>query len=121
MAYAVPNEWAHGDYPTAAQMNKYKTGLDEIYTLTDDLKIHPAVLVNLTTDKGYYFVHRHNWLIYRGDGEIVDPLGAGETVTITGSGANWLAYELGQVEWLTSGKLYEVKDVVACFEDYEAI
>ena len=23
MAYAVPNEWAHGDYPTAAQRPSY--------------------------------------------------------------------------------------------------
>lgn len=121
MAYAVPNEWSHGDYPTAAQINKYKTGLDEIYTLTDDLQIHPATITNLTTDKGYYFVHLHPWLIYRGDGEIVDPTGAGDAVVLTGDGNNWLSYSLAGVEWMTSGKLYEVKDVTACFEDYEAL
>lgn len=121
MAYVVPKEWQHGDYPTAAEMNKYKDGMDATHALTGDVKIHPAVLKNLTVDKGYFFVHRHRWLIYRGDGEIVDPAGVGETVTIAGDGNAWLTYDLPQVTWLIPGKLYEVKDVVACFEDYEAL
>lgn len=120
MAYSVPERWAHGDYPTAAKLNKYKDALDAAHDLAGDVLLNYPVFGNANTDKGYYFVHTFRWLHYAGDGEIVDPTGAGETVTITGDGVTALVYDLTTVTWLYEGKLYEVKDVTWAMEDKTA-
>lgn len=123
MAYSVPEQWEHGEYPTAAKMNKYKDGLDAIYANLGDYVVNPAVARRIDPVQGYYFLHRHRWLVYRADpdaGRIEDPAGVGETVTLTATGSNWASYDLGQVDWLIPGKLYQVQSVVACLEDYEA-
>lgn len=123
MAYAVPEQWSHGEYPTAAKINKYKDGLDAIYAALGTYQFNPAVARRLGSVQGYYFLHRHRWLIYRADpgaGRIEDPAGVGETITLTATGGNWGSYDLSQVKWLTPGKLYQVQAVVACLEDYEA-
>lgn len=120
MAYTVPPQWAHGDYPTAANVNKFKTALDAVHDIVGDVQLNYPCITNLTVDKGYYFVHQYRWLHYRGDGEITDPAGAGDTVTISGDGNNFLVYDLLQVDWIYPGKLYEVKDVTMAAEDSEA-
>lgn len=120
MAYVAPPRWQHGNQPAADNMNLYKTALDALHDLIGDAELNYPCITNLTTGKGFYFVHQYRWLHYRGDGEIVDPSGAGETVTISGSGNNFVVLDLMQVDWIYPGKLYEVKDVVAALEDSEA-
>ena len=120
MAYAVPERWEHGEYPTAAKINKYKDGLDAIYALTGSYAINGAVRANTGNYDGYTLIHHQRWLLYRGGGAI-ESFGAGEAVTLSGDGSNWLSYDLLQVEWLAEGTLYHVEDVEACLEDYEAL
>lgn len=124
MGYAVPQRWAHGDYPTAANLNKYKSGLDAIHDALGDASLNMAVARRIDPVQGYYFLHRHRWLIYRADpaaGRIEDPAGVGDTVTLTATGGSWASYDLGQIDWLLPGKLYQVQAVVACLEDIEGI
>lgn len=123
MAYQVPEQWSHGEYPTAAKINKYKDGLDATHALLGDARIHPAVQLNQAGDVilSYHLIHRHRWLIYRGAGNIDDPANVGEAVALSAAdGGGWTSYDLAQVSWLTPGRLYEVEGVVGCFEDYEA-
>lgn len=120
MAYAVPQRWAHGDYPTAARLNKYKDGLDAIYGALGDYPINPAVAVRIGNVQGYYFVHRHRWLLYLGGGRIEDPAGVSETVNLS-TGSGWQSYDLSQVDWLVPGKLYQVQAVQCCLEDIEGL
>lgn len=124
MAYAVPKVWQHGDYPTAAELNKYKSGLDAIHDALGDASLNMAVARRIAPVQGYYFLHRHRWLIYRADpdaGRIEDPAGVGDTVTLTATGSSWGSYDLGQIDWLVPGKLYQVQAVVACLEDIEGV
>lgn len=124
MPYAVPSVWAHGDIPTHTNINKFKDGLDAIYALTGSVEINPAVARRIDPVQGYYFLHRHRWLVYRADpsaGRIEDPLGTGETVSLAVTGSSWGTYDLSQVDWLYPGRLYQVQAVVACLEDVEAL
>ena len=121
MAYIAPNRWSHGDYPTAANMNKYKTGLDDIYARIGTVGINPTVCFRKSGVESFWLMHQQRWLLYRGEGKIVDPAGAGEDVALSGAGAEWFSYDLLQVEWIYPGKLYHVDDLDACFEDYEAL
>lgn len=121
MAYATPEQWTHGEYPTAAKVNKYKTGLDEVYALLGTYQINLATASRLSTVQGFYLVHHHRWLLYRDAGQIEDPSGVGEMVAISAAGdGGWTSYDLTQVSWLTPGSVYQVQDVLCCFEDYEA-
>lgn len=123
MAYSVPFQFSHGDYPTAARMNLYKDGLDAIYALTGSYPINMFVCKRTGTVQGFYFVHRLRWLIFRNDsaGRIEDPAGVGATVTLEVSGAEWTSYDLDQVDWMIPGKLYQVQALFSCFENAEAL
>jgi len=123
MAYSKPDQWTHGDIPDAAAMNKYSDSLTAIYAVSNAVTM-PAELwsyenfdVTNHANSNYYLVHRYRWLIYQGDGEIVDPSGVGATVTVSGSGTSILSYDLSDITWLTASKLYQLKDFVFCLED----
>lgn len=121
MAYAVPEQWTQGEYPTAAKITKYKDGLDAIHDLLGDAQINPCVTKRTGTVQGYYLVHRQRWLLYRNAGTIEDPSGVGADVSLSAADdGGWTSYDLAQIDWLYPGKLYQVQGVLACFEDYEA-
>ncbi|KKN74835.1 hypothetical protein LCGC14_0387280 [marine sediment metagenome] len=123
MTYSKPRQWSHGDIPTAAIMNKYSDSLNAINASLSAVNM-PAQLWSYENYDGtnfansdYYMVHRYRYLIYRGNGEITDPSGVGDTVNVTGSGSSILTYDLKEISWLTPGKLYLPKDFVFCLED----
>lgn len=120
MAYATPQQWSHLDYPTATKLNYYKSGLDAVYALLGTYQVNPAVSRRTDNVYSYYFSHKHRWLLYYNAGTIDDPAGEGDDVSLSVSGA-WATYDLAQVEWLYPGKLYRVKDVLSCFEDYTGL
>ena len=122
MAYSTPDQWTHGDIPTAAKMNKYS---DSIVFLNDALggASMAAQLWSYENYDGtnfansdYYLTHRYRWLIFKGSGEIVDPGAVGDTVAVTAT-SGIETYDLNEVSWLTPGKLYQLKDFVFCLED----
>lgn len=123
MAYSAPPHWVHGDEPTAALMQPYSDSLEAIHDLVGDAARYYAVPWNWEqvdvdfAGSDFYLVHKFRWLVYQGDGELVDPSGAGETIVLSGSGASLLAYDLDGVDWLTPGRLYQCKDVVYCLEN----
>ena len=123
MSYAAPTRWKHGDTPTAALMQPYSDDLEALHAIVGDAPRNYAVLWsfdNVDPDfagSDFYFVHKRRWLIYRGDGELVDPSGAGTTITLSGSGTALLAYDLDGVDWMTPGKLYQCKDCVFALEN----
>ena len=117
--YGVPPTWARGDTVSHTEMNAYKTALDAARTQTGDVQWNVLVMRNNTQDRGYFLLHRQRYLHHIGNGELLDPSGAGDAVALTGDGANVVAYDLLNVSWLAEGMLYEVKDVTFCCEDYD--
>ena len=115
MAYTVPDTWAHGDRPTAAKVNKWKTDLDEIHGTAGDRAINtPCGFDDAATR--IYFIHRHRYLHYYADaGVITDPAAVGESVTLD-SGGGFAVYDLDAVSWLTYGSLYYIAECNAAIE-----
>lgn len=128
MAYSAPHRWTHGDIPDAGDnMQAYSDSLNYLEGVLPSSQWNPAQLWSyenwkvIHANSNYYLVRRKRYLIYRGDGEIVDPAGGGANVDVSGSGSAILAYDLDTIEWLTYGKLYNPKDFVFCFEDDEGV
>ena len=122
MPYNPPYFWSHGDYPTAARINLYKTGLDAIHDALGDYTLNPTASRRIGTVQGYYLLHKYRWLLYRDAGRIEDPNGVGETVNLAAAeDSGWTSYDLDQVDWMFPGKLYQVQAVISCFEDMSAL
>lgn len=125
MAYSTPRQWQHGDTASAAEMNKYRDGLNEIYNLWAGKLLIPAVPVLWLGILGapdaskykYELVHKQRYILYVGEGKLYS---ADETQTATlansagGTGTN--TYDLESVSWLSYGQRYIVKGVTVCME-----
>lgn len=123
MAYTAPTRWGHGDQPNSANTQPYSDDLTVIHDIIGDEGRNYAVLWNADlwpasygSMGAYYMQHRYRYLIYRGEGELEDPSGAGETIALSGDGSSLIAYDLNDVEWMTDGKLYRVDSCVVCLE-----
>lgn len=119
MAYTVPDRWAHGDKPTAAKVNKWKSSLDAIHTKAGDRSLNLPCGFDAAGTR-IYFIHRERYLHYYADaGIITDPAGVEESVTLD-SGGGFAAYDLEGVSWLTYGALYYVDECNAAIEYWMA-
>jgi len=116
MAYVTPPTWSYLEYPTAAKMNQYKTGLDAINAQVAPYRMNICVKRRMSTVEHFYFVHQQRWLIYFHGGRIVDPQDVNDPVSLSDTGG-WASYDLTQVNWIFPGRLYQVQDVTSCFED----
>jgi hypothetical protein len=117
MPYSVPPSWAYLDYPTAAKMNQYKTGMDAISAQLAPYTMNICVCHRMDVVDHFYLVHQQRWLLYTGAGRIVDPSDVNDPVSLSDSGGAWANYDLSQVSWIFPGRLYQVQDVICCFED----
>lgn len=133
MAYHVPPVFAHGDIPTAAQMNNYKNSLQEIYDILGGkyrscavakrqflTKASDTLNDGLTDDTNSYFTNRHlwRWLLYRGEGAIVDMSNENEVSLADDTSANYNVFDLDSIDWLNYGGLYRINGVTWATEDF---
>ena len=120
MPYTVPPRWSHGDFPTAAELNKYSTNqvwlngvLSSLQPATEDISGNTAS-----------FVHVWRWLHYMTtSGEtatITDPSGAVPSVSLPASVGSMSAYDLSDVSWLILGQVYTVSGCDYVAEDYSS-
>jgi len=119
-SYTPPPQWSRGNAVTTTKINKYKTALDAAHSYLVNQQMAWAARENNTEDRGFFIRNRWRWLHYVGNGEIVDPSGAGTTTEITGSGTEVQVYDLYSTDWMAQGMLYEVKDCTFAVEDYSA-
>lgn len=120
MAYSVPDQWAHGDVPTAAKMNKYSDGLT---ALTSWLGQYVGMATPKNNGQTLYLVHQWRWLWYistaASTATISDPSGVNSDVTLADATA-MTVYDLSNVTWLVQGTPYELTGFDYVSEDYEA-
>lgn len=117
MAYQVPPRWAEGDTDvTSTEMQKYSDSIAAIYAVAGDAKFQFATAAN-QSEATFVLVHRARWLFFSSNGAIVDPSGAGDTVTISEVDDTWTRYDLDTVDWLAYGQVYYVTGVSWCMED----
>jgi hypothetical protein len=116
-AYTTPVNWSAGAPVPAANINRYKTGLDAAHELIGGVRVLQPVRQNNTEDRGYFLWHQYRWLVYIGDGTINGPNGVAEDIALTGDGGNMVVYDLANVEWLSAGQLYEIEGCTVAMED----
>lgn len=119
MAYTAPDRFQHGDKPTAAKLNKWKSGLEAIYAKTGDRALNFPCSKNIDDGMGddRYFIHTHRYLHFRADeGKIRDPSGVGDEVGISETDNSFTVFDLDTVGWLQYGMLYYVHDAQYAIE-----
>ena len=117
-SWAVPARWEHGDYPTAANMNTYKSALDTVHRRLGDDQTNHAVAGGVSSGV-FWMVNRYSWLHFLSDGEIVDPTGSGASVSLSDGGASSpVAYDISNVSWMYPGKRYYVSGCSFACEEY---
>jgi hypothetical protein len=121
MAYSVPPTFAHGDYPSAANLNVLSANLTALSTILTSINL-AAPVINVT--RGGVFINVYRWLHYQSlDGQsvaIVDPTGIGNSQTLPESVTSVTTYDLSGVSWLIPGRQYILTGCKYGFEDWEA-
>lgn len=115
MSYTAPPTFAHGDYPTASDLNILSDDLDAIHDITGDAAINFATLASVSSAV-FTFVHAHRYLYFGSNGAIVDPSGVGDDVSISEENGATTKYDLDQISWLFYGQIYQVTGVSWCIE-----
>jgi len=114
--FAAPHRFAHGDIPTAAQLQTYCTALDAIHErMGDALLVYSSANLLPGEDNNHFFIHRYRYLWFKGNGTLEDPTPGGETITLSDDDEP-TRYDLDGVDWIVQGKLYYVSDCVWCQE-----
>lgn len=111
----------HKQAVTTTTFNNIKTGIDAIYSILGTSAINNSALGNYsfgpneTDNVGsiLVFLHTSRYLLYEGDGVIVDPSGVGDNVTISDPDKTGEVgeYDLESVNWLGYGMQYQVSGV----------
>lgn len=112
---ALPkNNWAQGDYPTAAEMNKYSTTLDAIHAIWKDSAINLATIAGISSSH-FTFVHSTRYLWFRSTGLLKDPAGIEDDISLSDPDRP-TRYDLDSISWLVYGSTYYVTGVSWCAE-----
>lgn len=110
--------WAHGDKPTAAQINAFKTDLDAAHSALGDYGWNVA---NQTQSESvFHFVHGQRYLHFGSSGEIVDVFSVNDDVALSEGSDGTGTVDLDSLGWLTYGMFYKVTGVSWAIEDSEA-
>lgn len=117
MAYQVPPRFAHGQYPTAADLN----------VLGDDVKSLYGRLasLNLATPRAdgatLWVVNVYRWLWYETEPsettKISDPSGVNNEQSLPDSEGAMTAYDLANLDWVIPGSSYVVTGARYVAED----
>ena len=113
--------WAHGDYPTAAQMNEYKTVLDAAKAaLNAGSPALPMQVAAEHASSGEFWVwHCYRYLHYGSNGVLVDQDGVYPDVSLSEDDNQLGVLDLDSLGWLQYGRVYKVTGVTWCQEDWE--
>ena len=118
-AYVTPHIFAHGEFPTAANLNTISVGQISINERKPYALFAPCT-AKMTTGQATGFYHRHRWLHYKSSGQLIDPvryadpleLAGEEEVSLPNTSDDWFnVYDLDSVAWLSYGALYFVQGV----------
>lgn len=116
MAYQVPPRFSHGQFPTAADLNKLSNA---IASLNARLGREHWAADELSGNARIGNVYR--WLWYStaaGSGaEIVDPAGVNDSVSLADTEGEMAVYDLSSVSWLSPGRVYKIVGAKYAIED----
>ncbi len=109
--------WAHGDRPTAAQMNEYKTVLDGAYAALEGGNWQlPAEHMS---ESAFGLIHCYRYLHFGSTGTLTDIAGIYPDQSLSEGSDGHGVLDLDSLGWLNYGRPYEVAGVTWCQEDWE--
>lgn len=109
--------WAHGDKPTAAQMNEYKTVLDAAYAALEGGNWQlPAEHMS---EAAFGLLHCYRYLHYGSTGVLRDLQGVYPDRSLSEAAGGQGVLDLDSLGWMNYGRPYEVTGVTWCQEDWE--
>ena len=119
MSYIPTDEVAEGELVLAALFNQIKANIDAAYALLGTTAINLATPLNpehsthaaYTENSGLGFLHQYRWLAYGSSGQIVDPSGIEEPVSLTDPDTGIGYMDLESIDWLAYGMYYDVEGV----------
>lgn len=117
MAYTTPPAFAHGDYPTAANLNTLSDDIAALYGRLGDMNV-PSPTLNGDA----VFLNVHRWLHYQTYGSnsaIIDGAGVGDDYSLPESTGAVGVYDLSSVDWMAPGRYYRVSNCRYALEDKE--
>jgi hypothetical protein len=106
--------WAHGDKPTAAQMNEYKTVLDGARVLLEGNTF--ALPAEHMSESAFGLIHCYRYLHFASTGTLHDIQSAYPDVSLSEDSDGHGVLDLNSLGWLNYGRLYEVTGVTWCQE-----
>ncbi len=114
---ALPrNDFAAGEFPLSSDLNAFSDTLDAIHAVLGDASRNYAVPANIS-EAVFTLVHRFRYLWFNSVGQIVDPTGVGDPVSISeGEDGSGTKFDLDGVSWLVYGMIYSVTGVAWCAE-----
>ena len=116
MSYTAPPEFAHGDYPTAANLNILSDDLEAIHPIIGDILVETPVRHAYAAGQVFHLVHRFRYLYYDSSGTINDISGINTDESLSDPSSGTGKYDLQQLEWLAIGTAYTVTGVSWCIE-----
>lgn len=109
--------WAHGNKPTAANLNEYKTAFDAANSAIAGGTVQlPAEHVS---EAIFGVMHCYRYLHYGSSGALVDPTGQNESVSLSDDDSGHGVLDLDGLGWMPYGRRYEVTGVTWCQEDVD--
>ena len=109
--------WAHGDKPTAAQINEYKTVLDAAYAALEGGDWQLAA--EHMSEAAFGLVHCYRYLHFGSTGTLSDLQRVYPDVSLSEDSSGHGVLDLDSLGWLNYGRPYEVTGVTWCQEDWE--
>ncbi len=126
MSYVPIDPVEHTDSVTIATFNNLKTGIDAIYDILGTTAVNYPAIGNYefgpnspdNDQSQLTFIHTNRYLLYEGDGTIIDPSGVGADIAISDPETTDEVgeYDMDSVDWLTYGMQYRVQGVNWCME-----
>lgn len=94
--------------PTAAQLNALDAAITALENVTDGVPRQWPAQEYGGAESSWLFRRKFRWLLYSSTGELVDPFGVEDAVTLSDAPGTYGLVDLDTVSWLAGGRFYGV-------------
>jgi hypothetical protein len=104
--------------PTAARLNALGASQSALAAVAVGAGLNAAAAEWGGSGSVFYFVRRLRWLLFNSSGQLEDPAGVNEPVSLRDpeDASQVGVLDLESVAWLGVGRVYRVKGVAVCWE-----
>lgn len=108
-------------YPLAARLNEISNELIALNAIYAGAEIELMAQEADGPGSAWMFRHQHRYLLYDSTGQLEDPTGVNDPVTLSDPDSGLGILDLETVEWLAPGRLYRITGCQAAWERREPV